>query len=75
MAFVGIMFGSLVGLITAVTGFALFDLSLGHSLVVYATTGVGFALLTILALLLRPPSGPKSKIPAGHPVSYVPSPA
>ncbi|WP_083096355.1 hypothetical protein [Pseudophaeobacter leonis] len=54
MAFVGIMVGSFFGLISAATGFALFDLHLWQSLLLYSASGVLFSVLTVLALLLRP---------------------
>ena len=53
MAFVSIMFGSVFGLLSAVTGFALFDLQVWQSLLLYTTSGTLFAALAITLLVLR----------------------
>lgn len=65
MAFVSIMFGSLVGLVTAVTGFTLFDLHIWHSLLLYSGTGIGVAALAIAILVLR--STPEPQFSASRP--------
>lgn len=61
MAFVSIVFGSVFGLLSAITGFALFDLHVWQSLLLYSTSGVLFAALSITVLVLR--SGLASKSP------------
>lgn len=62
MAFVSIVFGSVFGLLSAITGFALFDLHVWQSLLLYSTSGVLFAALSITVLVLR--SGLASKSPS-----------
>ncbi|OIQ39494.1 MAG: hypothetical protein BM560_15775 [Roseobacter sp. MedPE-SWde] len=62
MAFVSIVFGSVFGLLSAITGFALFDLHVWQSLLLYSTTGVLFAALSITVLVLR--SGLASQSPS-----------
>lgn len=64
MAFVGIIVGSFFGLISATTGFALFDLHLWQSLLLYSASGVFFTGLTLLALILRAPAAQET---AGQP--------
>ena len=64
MAFVGIMAGSLFGLISAATGFALFDLHLWQSLLLYSASGVVFCVLTVLAMMLRTPTEPQKAEPS-----------
>lgn len=61
MAFVGIMVGSFFGLISAATGFALFDLQIWQSLLLYSASGVIFSVLTVLALLMRSPGAQKAE--------------
>lgn len=61
MAFVSIMFGSVFGLLSAVTGFALFELHVWQSLLLYSGSGVLFAVLSITILALR--SGFAAKSP------------
>lgn len=56
MAFVGIMVGSFFGLISATTGFVLFDLHLWQSLLLYSASGIFFTALSLLALILRAPA-------------------
>ncbi|OIQ45798.1 MAG: hypothetical protein BM558_02150 [Roseobacter sp. MedPE-SW] len=62
MAFVSIVFGSVFGLLSAITGFALFDLHVWQSLLLYSTSGVVFAVLSITVLVLR--SGRASTSPS-----------
>jgi hypothetical protein len=57
------MVGSFFGLISAATGFALFDLHLWQSLLLYSASGMLFAVLTVLALLLRAPAAQQTAGP------------
>lgn len=53
MAFVSIIFGTIFGLFSAVTGAVFFDLAFWQSLLVYSGSGVFFTMLAITALVLR----------------------
>jgi hypothetical protein len=53
MAFVSVMFGSVFGLLSAITGFALFDLHIWQSLLLYMGTGLSVAAFSLAFLVMR----------------------
>lgn len=53
MAFVSVIFGSVFGLLSAITGFALFDLHIWQSLLLYTGSGLLITGLCLTLLFFR----------------------
>lgn len=53
MALVSVMFGSVFGLLSAITGFALFDLHIWQSLLLYTGSGILISALSFTLLFVR----------------------
>lgn len=53
MAFASIMLGSFVGFLSAITGFAVFDLHIWQTLLLYTSSGTLVAVVAIAIFVLR----------------------
>ncbi|MBS0125736.1 hypothetical protein [Thetidibacter halocola] len=54
MAIIGIILGSVLGLVAALAGLMAFNLPLFSAFMLYMATAVGFGLVTAMAAALRP---------------------
>lgn len=59
MAFASIMLGSFVGLLSAITGFAVFDLYVWQTLLLYTSSGTFVTVLAVAIFIFR--SSPVTK--------------